>query len=176
MPIFRFADRAPRIDPRAIVYHSAIIIGDVELGPGANIWPGAVLRGDFGSIAVGAGTCIQDNCVVHATPELPTLIGRDCIIGHLAFLEGCVIEDAVLVGAHASVLRGALMRSGSVAAAAALVREKMEVPGGFRAQGVPARLVPSRVDAAAIVADAGIYKRMAERQQAELIELDAAGC
>ena len=80
-------ERVPKIAPTAWVHPAATIVGDVEIGAGASIWPGAVLRGDFGAIRIGAGTSIQDNAVLHAAPDGPTMVGSDCVIAHLAFIE-----------------------------------------------------------------------------------------
>src|SRR5690606_24154162 len=109
-------------------------------------WPGAVLRADHGPIVVGARTSVQDGTVVHTTPEWPTTIGPDCVVGHLVHLEGCVIEERVLVGSGSVVLTRATCRPGSVVAAGAVVPPGMEVPPGAMALGVPARLRLDAVD------------------------------
>src|ERR1039457_7342177 len=104
MPIYELGDRVPSIHPDAFVHPDATIIGDVRLGPEASVWPSAVLRGDFGPVIVGARTSIQDGAVVHATPELATVVGAGCVVGHLVHLEGCEIEDSCLVGSNSVVL------------------------------------------------------------------------
>lgn len=136
-------DRVPRIAPTAWVHPAATVIGDVEIGPDSSVWPGAVLRGDFGSIRIGARTSVQDNAVIHSGPSALTVVGDDCIVAHLAFIEMALIEDVCLVGVGAHVLPGAVLRAGSVAASGAVLAGRLEVPGGHRAQGVPARVVPS---------------------------------
>ena len=93
MPVYALGDRTPSIDPDAYVHPEATLIGDVHLAPGATVWPGAVLRGDYGTITVGARTSVQDGTVVHATSDKATTIGADCVVGHLAHLEGCTVED-----------------------------------------------------------------------------------
>ncbi|MFI6070550.1 gamma carbonic anhydrase family protein [Actinoplanes sp. NPDC051343] len=141
MPLYAFEDHEPAIDPSAYVHPDAVVIGAVTLGPEASVWPAAVLRADFGRIEVGARTSIQDGTVLHTTEECPT--SADCVVGHNAHLEGCVVEDGCLIGSGAVVLNRAVVRGGSVVGAAALVPEGAEVPSGHLALGVPARPRPS---------------------------------
>lgn len=143
MTIWRVDDFEPALDPTAWVHDSAQVIGDVVLGPGVSVWPGAVLRGDYGRISLGSGSNVQDGSVLHTRGDEPTVVGADCVIGHLAHLESCVVEDLVLVGSTAVVLPGAVLRTGSMVAAGAVVTPGTEVPSGYRAQGVPARIVPA---------------------------------
>jgi len=138
VPVYALDDLVPVIDPEAYVHPDAVIIGDVALGPGASVWPGAVLRGDNGLIRIGDRTNIQDGTIVHTTPDWPTMIGADCVVGHRAHLEGCVVEDGCLIGSGSLVLNRARVKAGAVVAAAALVREDMVVPAGALAVGVPA--------------------------------------
>ena len=149
MPVYALDDLVPVIDPDAYVHPDAVIIGNVQLGPGASVWPGAVLRGDHGLIRIGDRTSIQDGTVVHTTREWPTMIGADCVVGHRAHLEGCVVEDGCLIGSGSLVLNRARVGAGAVVAAAALIREDMVVPPGALAVGVPA----------AIREDAGLRQR-----------------
>ena len=130
MALYALGDLEPRIDPDAFVHPEATIIGNVEVGPGATIWPQTVLRGDQSRIVIGARTSVQDGAVVHCTRQLETIVGADCVIGHLAHLEGCVVEDGALVGTGSIVLHRALIRSGALVGAAALVPNGMEVPRG----------------------------------------------
>ena len=112
MAIYRLGDLVPVIDPEAYVHPDAVVIGDVTLGAEASVWPGAVLRGDYGTITVGARTSVQDGTVIHAGPGFPTLVGAGCVIGHLAHLEGCVLEDECLVGSGSVVLHHAVIGVG----------------------------------------------------------------
>ncbi len=153
MTISALGDLTPRIAATAWVHPDATIIGDVEIGEGSSIWPGAVLRGDFGTIRIGERTSIQDNAVLHAAPNTPTLVGDDCIIAHLAFIETAVVEDACMVAIAARMLPGSTLRRGSVAAAGAVLAAGLEVPSGHRAQGVPARIVPADHPSAAYITD-----------------------
>jgi len=159
--IHALGERVPRIDPTAWVHPDATVIGDVEIGPESSVWPGAVLRGDFGAIRIGARTSVQDNAVVHSGPTALTVVGDDCIVAHLAFIEMAVVEDACLVGVGSHILPGATMRTGSVAASGAVLARRLEVPTGHRAQGVPAAAVPSdHPDRAYVMRGAANYVRM----------------
>ena len=144
MPIYALGDLVPQIHPDAYVHPDAVIIGDVHLGAGSSVWPGAVLRGDGGTIRIGERTSVQDNAVLHTTPESPTVVGNGCVLGHLIHLEGCTIEDDVLVGNASMVLHRAVIRRGSVVAANSVVLNDVEVPAGALAAGSPAVLKPGR--------------------------------
>lgn len=153
MPIYALGDQVPDIHPSAYVHPDAIVIGSVTLGPDVTVWPGAVLRGDYGTISVGARTSIQDGTVLHTTPMWSTDIGAECVVGHNAHLEGCQVEDRCLVGSGSTVLNRARVGRGSVVGAGAVVTEDAEVPPGSTALGVPARfraggIVASRHDEA----------------------------
>ena len=138
MPVYALDDQVPAIDPEAYVHPDAVIIGNVVLGPGASVWPGAVLRGDTGLIRIGDRTNIQDGTIVHTTQDWPTMIGADCVVGHRAHLEGCVVEDGCLIASGSLVLNRARVHAGAVLAAAALVRQDTVIPAGALAVGVPA--------------------------------------
>ncbi|MEU8567462.1 gamma carbonic anhydrase family protein [Streptomyces pathocidini] len=132
--------KAPRIAPEAFTAPTSVVIGDVTLAAGASVWYQAVLRGDADSIALGAGSNIQDNCTVHADPGFPVSVGERVSVGHNAVLHGCTVEDDVLVGMGATVLNGARIGAGSLIAAQALVPQGMEVPPGSLVAGVPAKV------------------------------------
>jgi carbonic anhydrase/acetyltransferase-like protein (isoleucine patch superfamily) len=149
VPVYALDDQVPAIDPDAYVHPDAVIIGNVQLAAGSSVWPGAVLRGDHGLIRIGDRTSIQDGTIIHTTRDWPTMIGADCVVGHRAHLEGCVVEDGCLIGSGSLVLNRARVGAGAVVAAAALIREDMVVPPGALAVGVPA----------AIREDAGLRQR-----------------
>ena len=140
MPVYALGDRVPEIDPTAFVHPDAVVIGKVHIGSQASIWPGAVLRGDYGEIFVGERTSVQDGTVIHAVPHAPTRIGSDCVIGHIVHLEGCTIEDRALVGSGAVVLHHAVVRTGALVGAGAVVSGGTEVPPRAMALGVPAKI------------------------------------
>ena len=129
---------APRIADDAFIAETAVLIGDVVVEPAASVWFGAVLRGDNSRIRVGAGSCVQDNCVIHCAKDLPTVIGANVTVGHMAMLEGCVIEDGALIGMGAIVLQRARVGARALVAAGAVVGEGVEIPAGMLAAGVPA--------------------------------------
>jgi carbonic anhydrase/acetyltransferase-like protein (isoleucine patch superfamily) len=144
--IYALGDKEPKIHPDAYVHPDAVLIGEVELGPEASVWPSAVLRADNAPIVIGAGTSIQDGTVIHVAPTMPTLVGERCVIGHLVHLEGCTIEDRALVGSGAVVLHKAIVRTEALVGANALVPNGMEVPSRAMALGVPAKLRLDSVD------------------------------
>lgn len=145
MTIYALGEQVPEIHPTAYVHPQATIIGSVTLGPDVTVWPGAVLRGDYGTISIGARTSIQDGTVLHTTPRWPTVIGAECVVGHNAHLEGCRIADRCLVGSGSVVLNRASVGAGSVVGAGAVVTEGAEVPPGSTALGVPARVRPGGI-------------------------------
>ncbi len=154
------------------MHPDAVIIGDVSLGPDASIWPGAVLRGDYGTITIGARTSVQDGTVIHAGPGFPTVVGRGCVIGHLAHLEGCTLDDDCLVGSGSVVLHHAVIRSGATVGANAVVPNRMEVPSGALAVGVPAILRPGKSDRVMIGFSADEYVANGRRYRETLTRID----
>lgn len=142
MPIYALGSLSPQIHPDAYVHPDAVVIGDVLIGAHSSVWPGAVLRADFGRIVIGERTSIQDGTILHTTEDWSTVIGDECVVGHNAHLEGCTVEDRCLVGSGSVILNRAVVRVGSVVAANALVPEGLEVLSGHIALGIPARLKP----------------------------------
>jgi carbonic anhydrase/acetyltransferase-like protein (isoleucine patch superfamily) len=135
---FELSGKRPSVHPDAYIAPTAVLIGDVEVGAGASVWFGAVLRGDEAAIKVGEGANIQDNVVVHCAHDLPTLIGRNASVGHSAQLEGCVVEQGAVVGMGATMLQRSRLGAGSMLAAGAVLGEGKSVPAGHMAAGVPA--------------------------------------
>ncbi len=172
MALYALADQVPEVHPDAFVHPDATVIGSVLIGAEASIWPGVVLRGDYGTITVGARTSIQDGAVLHATRELDTIVGADCVVGHLAHLEGCVVEDGSLVGSGSVVLHRAVVRSGALVGAGAVVGHGVEVPARAMALGVPARIKPDAVAESAFVDTVAAYVANGHRYRAELRRLD----
>ncbi len=172
MPLYALGDRVPAVDPSAFVHPDAVVIGSVTIGAEATVWPGAVLRGDYGEISVGARTSVQDGTVVHATERHPTRIGSDCVIGHIAHLEGCTIEDHALVGSGSVVLHRAVVRSGALVGAGAVVPNDMEVPARAMALGVPATVRPDAVPPGAFGENVEVYVANGKRYRQDLRRLD----
>ena len=168
MPIYALGDRVPQIHPDAFVHPDAVVIGDVRIGAQSSVWPGAVLRGDYGTIIVGERTSIQDGTVVHAVSEYPTVIGSDCVVGHIVHLEGCVIHDGALIGSGSVVLHEVHVHTGATVAAGAVVRNRTEVPERALAVGVPASIKPESSDVQAIADGAALYVANARRYKEAL--------
>jgi len=137
-----YIDHSPVLDASAWVHDAAMIIGDVTLCAEASVWPGAVLRGDQGSIYIGTQSNIQDGTVVHATYGLSnTWVGDRVTVGHNAVLHGCRVESECLIGMGAIVLDNAVIGSGSIVAAGALVLKGAVIPPGSLVLGNPARSI-----------------------------------
>jgi carbonic anhydrase/acetyltransferase-like protein (isoleucine patch superfamily) len=138
----RLGGLAPHVDEAAWVAPGACLIGDVRVGPRSSIWFGSVVRGDVHHIRIGAGTNLQDLCVVHVTRDrFPTMIGDDVTIGHHATVHGCRVHDGALIGIGAVVLDGAEIGQEALVGAGALVPPGMKVPEGALVVGTPARVV-----------------------------------
>jgi carbonic anhydrase/acetyltransferase-like protein (isoleucine patch superfamily) len=172
MTLYALGDIVPQSDPDAFVHPDCTISGNVVIGAGSTIWPQAVLRGDQSRIVIGARSSVQDGAVLHCTRELETVVGDDCTIGHLAHLEGCVVENGALVGTGSIVLHRAIVRSGALVGAAALVPNGMEVPSGAMALGVPAKLREGAVKPDQVEHPAREYQRNWQRYRAELRRID----
>jgi carbonic anhydrase/acetyltransferase-like protein (isoleucine patch superfamily) len=171
VPIYALGDRVPQIHDDAYIHPDAVVIGDVRIGADSTIWPGAVLRGDYGTIIIGERTSIQDGSVIHATDEFSTVVGDDCVIGHLVHLEGCTIHDRTLVGSGSVVLHEAEVHSGATVGAGAVVRNKMVVPANAMALGVPAVMKLDSCNEDVAVAAAALYASNGRRFRDELRRL-----
>jgi carbonic anhydrase/acetyltransferase-like protein (isoleucine patch superfamily) len=172
MAIYALGDQVPDIDPTAYIHPDAVIIGSVRIGPQSSVWPGAVLRGDDGEIRIGARTSIQDNCVLHTTPNDPTVVGDECVIGHLVHLEGSIIEDRSMVGNGAMVLHRSVVGTGAIVAANSVVLYDVAIPPGALAVGSPATIKPGKARPEMIAQGVATYVQRAERFRAELRRID----
>lgn len=170
--VYALGDQVPDIHPDAFVHPDAVVIGSVTVGERSSIWPGAVLRGDEGSIHIGSRTSIQDNCVLHTTSMHPTVVGDDCVVGHLVHLEGCTIESGCLIGNGSIVLHRVIVRSGAIVAANAVVLNDTEVPSGALAVGTPAVVKAGRARAEDISDGVASYLQKTARYRAELRRID----
>ncbi|PXW32505.1 UNVERIFIED_CONTAM: carbonic anhydrase/acetyltransferase-like protein (isoleucine patch superfamily) [Williamsia faeni] len=140
MAVYALGDREPQLGEGAYVHPDAVVIGAVTLGAGASVWPGAVLRADYGTIHIGEKTNIQDGTVIHCTPVHPTVIGAGCVVGHNAHIEGATIGDSVLIASGSVVLNGSRIGAGSIVGAGAVVAYGFELPERSMALGVPAKI------------------------------------
>jgi carbonic anhydrase/acetyltransferase-like protein (isoleucine patch superfamily) len=139
--IQRYDGKTPVIHPTAWVHPNATVIGDVEIGAHVSVWPGVVLRGDCGPIRIGAYTNLQDGTIVHTTQGFSeTHVGERVTVGHGAILHGCRVESDCLIGMHATVLDNAVVRTGSIVAAGAVVTVGKEFPPGVLIVGSPGKV------------------------------------
>ena len=136
----------PVVDASAFVHPSAVLIGDVIVGPGCYVGPCACLRGDFGRIEVRAGANVQDGCIMHGFPGTDTVVEEEGHIGHGAVLHGCVVQRNALVGMNAVVNDNAIIGESAIVAAMAFVKAGMTVPPRTLAAGVPAKVVRALTD------------------------------
>ena len=146
MPLYAFNDRTPALGPGAFVFTSAVVIGDVVLDEGANVWPGAVLRGDVERIHLGAGTSFQDNSVAHTDPGYPVEVGPDCVIGHNVVLHGATVGARCLIGMGAILLNGCEIGDECIVGAGALVTQGKTFPPRSLIVGSPAKAVRGVTD------------------------------
>jgi gamma-carbonic anhydrase len=147
--------KAPRIHPSAFIAPGCRIIGDVEIGPEASVWYNCVIRADVSRVVIGARSNIQDGTVIHCDgPEprhplgFPTLIGDDVLVGHMAMLHGCVLEDRAFVGLGAVVMNGAVIEGDGMLAAGALLTPGKRIAARQLWGGRPAAYMRDLNDAA----------------------------
>ena len=134
--------RRPRIDPDAYVDLAAQVIADVIIEAGASVWPFSVLRGDQDNyVKLGRNSNVQDNSVLHVTPQFPCIVGAGVTIGHSAVVHACTVMDNVRIGIGAVVLHGAVVEEGAQVGAGAVVPPGKVVPAGWLVMGVPAKPV-----------------------------------
>lgn len=134
-------DHTPAIDDSAFVAETAVLAGDVRLGPRASVWFGSVLRSELESITIGADSNVQDLSVIHTDPGSPVVLGDRVTVGHRVVLHGCTVEDDALIGMGAVVLNGAVIGRGAVVAAGAVVTAGTQVPEMALVAGVPAKVL-----------------------------------
>jgi len=146
--IYALGDATPVIDPAAWVAPGCYVIGKVTLDARASVWFGSTLRGDNEMITVGAGSNLQENCVLHTDMGFPLAIGTGCTIGHKAMLHGCTIGDNSLIGMGVTILNGAVIGDNCLIGAGALITEGKVIPDGSLVMGVPGKVVRDLDDAA----------------------------
>lgn len=140
MPCYAIDGVVPVVDPSAHVHPTAVLIGDVIVGPGCYVGPCASLRGDFGRIVLHEGANVQDTCVIHGFPASETVVERNGHIGHGAVLHGCVVRHDALVGMNAVVMDEAEIGPQAIVAACAFVPAGTRVPPRSLAAGMPAKV------------------------------------
>lgn len=140
--IVGFGGKHPRIDPKAFIVDNAMIIGDVEIGPGTNIWFQSIVRGDTNFIRIGSNCNIQDACVLHVVKDRhPVILEDEVVLGHRVVAHGCRIKSGALIGIGAVVLDGAEIGEGSIIGAGSVVSPGSIIPPRSLAMGTPARII-----------------------------------
>ena len=168
--ILPFRGKTPQIAPDAFIAENATIIGDVTIGAGASIWFNCVLRGDTNFIRVGARSNLQDGTIVHVSREFNgATIGDDVLIGHMAMIHACTIENGAFVGMTACVMDDAVVESGSMVAAGALVVPGKRVKSGELWAGRPAKFMRtlSEIERGMMVSGVEHYCELAQEYRAE---------
>jgi len=174
MSIRSFEGKSPSLAAGAWVDESAVVIGEVELGADASVWPNATLRGDIHAIRIGARSNIQDGTVIHVThpsdysPGFPTLVGEGVTVGHNATLHACTISDYCLVGMGAVVLDGAVLQARVMVGAGALVPPGKVLESGYLYVGSPVKQARplSEKELAFLQESARYYAELKERHRA----------
>lgn len=141
MPAYALGTKRPRIHSSAVLAPSATIIGDVVIGPRTSIWPGAVIRGDYGYIRIGSDCSIQDNVVVHCSAEDPTIIGNGVTVAHSAVIHACRVGNECLIGVGAIIFDGASVGTHSILGVGSTVLGGGKIPPRSVAVGAPAKVI-----------------------------------
>ncbi|SDC37712.1 gamma carbonic anhydrase family protein [Natrinema hispanicum] len=166
---YAFEGTQPTIDETAQVSREATLVGDVDIGADASVWPGVVLRGDVGPVRIGRETHVGDNATIHASQ-----LGEQVMVGHGAILNETTVEDRALVGFNATTNSDVTIGSGSIVAAGTVVPDGYDIPPESFVRGVPAEITPlekTGIDAEAILEEysSGEYTDLAKRHE-ELFE------
>lgn len=173
MPCYAIDGVTPVVHPSAHVHPTAVLIGDVIVGPGCYIGPCASLRGDFGRIVLHEGVNVQDTCVIHGFPASETVIETNGHIGHGAVLHGCTVRHDALVGMNAVVMDEAEVGAYSIVAACAFVRAGLKLPEKSLIAGLPAKVVRplSEDEMRWKLEGTQTYQELTRRCQASLVEV-----
>ena len=176
MPIYAIDGVRPELPPPGEYWIApdAVLIGRVRLKRGANVWWGAVLRGDNDWIEIGENSNVQDLTVMHTDPGQPVIIGRDVTIGHRVIIHSAHVGDGALIGMGAVLLNRARIGVGSLVGAGALVTEGKEFEGGKLIFGAPARVLRALSDeeAAKLKLSAAGYVANSQRYRANLQKVE----
>lgn len=153
MAIEKFEEYMPLLAPGAFVHHSAVVIGNVQIGLNSSVWPLVTIRGDIHQIRIGARSSIQDGSVLHVTHDgpfnpggFPCTVGDDVTVGHKVMLHGCTIESRVLIGMGATVMDGAVVESEVIIGAGSLVPPGKRLESGFLYVGSPVKKIRALSD------------------------------
>lgn len=140
MALYEFEGRRPVIGQDSYVSETADVIGEVHIGAGCYIGPGARIKGDYGTVTIGDETSVQENCVIHARPGERCDVGSQCTIGHGSVLHNCTVRDGAVVGMGAIVSDWAEVGEEALVAEGAVVRQHDRIPPATVVMGVPARV------------------------------------
>lgn len=174
MPLYSLDGVVPTVHPTAFIAPTAVLIGDVVVEENASVWYNAVLRGDFGQIAVRRGANIQDGSVLHAPESFPCEIGPGATVAHLCVVHGATIGEEALVGNHSTVLDGAVIGARTLVAAGSTVLGGTDIPAGMLVLGSPAKV---RGPLAGTPAESWVrdnpqtYRDLAQRHRAGIVEV-----
>jgi len=172
MPWYEFEGKRPTVDPSAFVHPDAVLIGSVIIDAGCYVGAGAVLRGDIGTIRIGRGSNVQENCVIHTFPDRETVLEPDSHIGHAAVLHGCRIHSRVMVGMGAIVADGAVINPDCLVGAGSFVPFNTEIPAGSVVAGSPAKVLRTATaqDLEKMAHGRAVYQDLAQRYLRSLRE------
>ncbi len=172
MPFYAIDGIAPVVDPTAYVHPTAVVIGDVLIGPGCYVGPNASLRGDFGRLIMEAGSNVQDCCIMHGFPGTDSVIEENGHVGHGAVLHCCTIKRNAMIGMNAVVNDRAVVGESAIVAAMAFVKAGFEVPPRTLAGGIPAKVMRdlTEQEMAWKVQATAQYQRLTKRSLASLVE------
>lgn len=170
MSLYALGDVAPQLADDAWVAPGCHVIGNVVLAARTSVWFGSTLRGDNEVIAIGEGSNVQENTVMHTDMGYPLTIGEGCTIGHKAMLHGCTVGNNSLVGMGATILNGAVIGENCLIGAGALITEGKIIPDGSLVMGAPGKVVRQLDDKAiaGLKLSALHYQENAARFRAEL--------
>ena len=175
MKVYSIDGITPVVDPTAFVHPTAVLIGDVIVGPNCYVGPAACLRGDFGRLELKKGANLQDTCVMHGFPGTDTVVEEDGHIGHGAVLHGCVIGKNALIGMNSVIMDGAVIGESSIVAAMSFVKASMDVPARTLVAGSPAKVIKELTDKEVNWKSAGTkqYQDLAIRSANTMQEVEA---
>lgn len=171
MPAYALEGLVPVVHPTSYLHLTAVLIGDVVVGPCCYIGPGASLRGDFGRIVIEGDASVQDNCTLHTSASSDCIVRRGATIGHGAILHGCIVGENALIGMNAVVLDNAEIGDESLVAALSLVKSDMRAPPRSLISGNPAAVVKTMAEDAIRWRNDGNgeYQRLVGRSRTGLV-------
>jgi carbonic anhydrase/acetyltransferase-like protein (isoleucine patch superfamily) len=176
MPIYEFDGRVPAISAAAYIAPTAVIVGDVTIGPDCYVGHGAILRGDYGTIVIGAATAIEEGVIVHARPQDRTVIGERVTVGHGAMIHNATVHDGATIGMRAVVSDFSVVGEGALIGELSLVKRGQQVPARAIAVGAPVRVIGevglAQSDMAVWAKE--LYVDLAHRYEAALREIPRA--